>query len=31
MELKFKRFDTEKAIMPIRAYKGDAGLDLTVL
>ena len=29
MELKFKRLDTEKAIMPIRAYKGDAGLDLT--
>lgn len=29
MELKFKRLDTEKAIMPIRAHKGDAGLDLT--
>ena len=29
MELKFKRLDIEKAIMPIRAYKGDAGLDLT--
>ena len=28
MELKFKRLN-DKAIMPIRAHKGDAGLDLT--
>lgn len=28
MELKFKRL-SENAILPIRAYKGDAGLDLT--
>lgn len=28
MELKFKKL-TEKAVMPTRAYKGDAGLDLT--
>ena len=29
MELKFKRLDTENAVLPIRAYSGDAGLDLT--
>lgn len=28
MEVKFKRL-SDKAIMPIRAHKGDAGLDLT--
>lgn len=30
MELKIKRLN-DKAIMPIRAYKGDAGLDLTAI
>ena len=29
MELKFKKL-SDKAIMPVRAHKGDAGLDLTV-
>lgn len=29
MELKFKKL-SDKAVMPIRAHKGDAGLDLTV-
>ena len=28
MEVKFKRI-SDKAIMPIRAHKGDAGVDLT--
>lgn len=28
MELKFKKL-SEKAVMPVRAHKGDAGLDLT--
>lgn len=30
MELKFKRLD-EKAVLPIRAHKSDAGLDLTTV
>ena len=30
MELKFKRL-TDSAVLPIRAHKGDAGLDLTAI
>ena len=30
MELKIKRLD-EKAVLPIRAHKSDAGLDLTTV